>query len=86
MTLPTVDLAGLGFDAGAHILVRLALDEVFGSQATSLQIALGAIDALEAAGKSLPPVVGVNAVPVAIAAIKAGKLLATASFDAMKMV
>ena len=28
MTLPTVDLAGLGFDAGAHILVRLALDEV----------------------------------------------------------
>lgn len=48
-------------------------------------MALGAIDALEAAGMPLPPIVGVNAVPDAIAAIKAGKLLATASFDAMKM-
>ncbi len=48
-------------------------------------MALGAIDALEAAGRPLPPIVGVNAVPDAIAAIKAGKLLATASFDAMKM-
>ncbi len=48
-------------------------------------MALGAIDALEALGKPLPPIVGVNAVPDAIAAIKAGKLLATASFDAMKM-
>jgi ribose transport system substrate-binding protein len=48
-------------------------------------MALGAIDALEAAGRALPPIVGVNAVPDAIAAIKAGKLLATASFDAMKM-
>ena len=51
-------------------------------------MALGAIDALEAAGKPLPPIppiVGVNAVPDAIAAIQAGKLLATASFDAMKM-
>lgn len=48
-------------------------------------MALGAIDALLAAGRALPPIVGVNAVPDAIAAIKAGKLLATASFDAMKM-
>jgi ribose transport system substrate-binding protein len=48
-------------------------------------MALGAIDALEVAGKALPPIVGVNAVPDAIAAIKTGKLLATASFDAMKM-
>ena len=48
-------------------------------------MALGAIAALEAAGKTLPPITGVNAVPDAIAAIKAGKLLATASFDAMKM-
>ena len=48
-------------------------------------MALGAIDALEAAGKPLPPITGVNAVPDAIAAIKTGKLLATASFDAMKM-
>ena len=48
-------------------------------------MALGAIDALAAAGKPLVPVVWVNAVPDAIAAIKSGKLLATASFDAMKM-
>ena len=48
-------------------------------------MALGAIDALEAAGKPLVPVAGVNAVPDAIDAIKTGKLLATASFDAMKM-
>lgn len=48
-------------------------------------MALGAIDALAAAGKPLVPVVGVNAVPEAIAAIKSGRLLATASFDAMKM-
>jgi len=45
-------------------------------------MALGALDALE----GLPmPVVGVNAIPEAIAAIKAGRLLATADFDAMKM-
>ena len=50
--------------------------------ATNDAMALGAI---EAAGKPLVPVVGVNAVPDAIAAIKSGKLLATASFDAMKM-
>ncbi len=48
-------------------------------------MALGAINALESAGHPLPPIVGVNAVPDAITAIKAGKLLATASFDAMKM-
>jgi len=48
-------------------------------------MALGAIDAFEAVGNPLVPIVGVNAVPDAIAAIKSGKLLATASFDAMKM-
>jgi len=48
-------------------------------------MALGVIDALKAANRPLPPIVGVNAVPDAIAAIKAGELLATAGFDAMKM-
>lgn len=47
-------------------------------------MALAAIEVLEAAGRSAP-VVGVNAVPEAIAAIKAGKLLASADFDAMKI-
>ena len=48
-------------------------------------MALGAISALTAAKRPLCPIVGVNAVPQAIDAIKAGALLATASFDAMKM-
>ena len=45
-------------------------------------MALGAIEALEAAGRSIP-LVGVNAIPEAIAAIKGGRLLATVDFDAM---
>jgi len=45
-------------------------------------MALGAIEALEEAGRDVP-LVGVNAIPEAIAAIKSGKLLATVSFDAM---
>ena len=45
-------------------------------------MALGAIEALEAAGRSIP-LVGVNAIPEAIAAIKSGRLLATVDFDAM---
>lgn len=47
-------------------------------------MALGALDAL-GARHPLPLVVGVNAIPEAIAAIKAGRLLATVDFDAMKM-
>jgi ribose transport system substrate-binding protein len=47
-------------------------------------MALAAIEILEAADRSAA-VVGVNAVPDAIAAIKAGKLLASADFDAMKI-
>jgi ribose transport system substrate-binding protein len=47
-------------------------------------MALGAIEALEARGiKAL--VMGVNAVPDAIQAIKRGALLATADFDALKI-
>ena len=47
-------------------------------------MSLGAIEALVAAGRTVP-VIGVNAVPEAIAAIKSGKLLATVDFDAMKI-
>jgi ribose transport system substrate-binding protein len=47
-------------------------------------MALGALDALEAAGHSAT-VVGVNAIPEAIAAIRAGRLLASADFNAMRM-
>ena len=48
-------------------------------------MALGALEALEAAGLRDVPVVGVNAIPEAIAAIAAGRLLATADFNAMQM-
>ena len=47
-------------------------------------MSLGAIEALEAAGRSAA-IVGVNALPQAITAIKRGKLLATADFDALKI-
>jgi ribose transport system substrate-binding protein len=43
---------------------------------------LGVLDALEETGRSLA-LVGVNGTPDAIAAIKAGRLLATASFDTL---
>ncbi len=47
-------------------------------------MALGAIAALRAAGREAL-VVGVNAIPDAIAAIKSGALLATADFNAMNV-
>jgi ribose transport system substrate-binding protein len=47
-------------------------------------MALGALDALESKRLSRP-VVGVNAIPEAITAIREGRMLATADFDAMKM-
>ena len=45
-------------------------------------MALGAIDALKEAGVSAK-VIGINAMPQAIGALKSGDLLATAAFDAM---
>jgi ribose transport system substrate-binding protein len=48
-------------------------------------MALGVLDALEAGAGDTPLVVGVNAIPEAISAIAAGRMLATASFDAMSM-
>lgn len=47
-------------------------------------MALAAIEMLEAAGRPAP-VVGVNALPDAIAAIKVGRMLASADFDAMRI-
>ena len=49
-------------------------------------MALGVLDVLGAvAGHREMLVVGVNAIPEAIAAIEAGRMLATANFDAMTM-
>lgn len=47
-------------------------------------MALGALDALRAAGRHVPAS-GVNAIPEAISAIKEGAMLATADFDAMNL-
>lgn len=49
-------------------------------------MALGVLDALERAKSGWKPlIVGVNAIPEAVAAIASGRMLATASFDAMAM-
>lgn len=47
-------------------------------------MAIGVLDALDAAGRKAA-VVGVNAIPQAIEAIGAGRMLATADFNAMQM-
>jgi ribose transport system substrate-binding protein len=47
-------------------------------------MATGAIEALDAA-KRRSLVIGVNALPEAVTAIKRGKMLATADFDAFKI-
>ncbi len=47
-------------------------------------MSLGVIAVMEAAGLNVP-VIGVNALPDAIVSIKAGKLLATVDFDALKI-
>jgi len=48
-------------------------------------MALGVLDALDANAGGGPLVVGVNAIPEAVAAIAAGRMLATADFNAMAM-
>lgn len=60
---------------GVHIDAVLSSNDV---------MSLGALAAMEAAGVRLP-IVGVNALPEAIAAIKSERLLATVDFDALKI-
>jgi ribose transport system substrate-binding protein len=63
----------------------LAVNDGFeGCLAANDVMALGAVDALRAAGRQAA-VAGVNAIPEAIAAIKRGDMLATADFNAMRM-
>jgi len=69
-------LAGLAGLAG--------LDDVDAILAANDSMALGALDALDAVGRSAF-VAGINAVPEAIEAIKAGRMIATADFNAMDM-
>ena len=61
-----------------------AFENIDGLLCANDVMALGAIEAMEAAGRMIPAV-GVNALPAAIDALKRGTLLATVDFDAMKM-
>ncbi|MGE5088426.1 MAG: sugar ABC transporter substrate-binding protein [Candidatus Levyibacteriota bacterium] len=59
--------------------------QIDGVMAAADVMAFGAIEALEAAGRKQTKVVGIGGVPESIAAIKAGRLLATAEFNGYKM-
>lgn len=59
--------------------------QIDGVMAAADVMAFGAIEALEAAGRKDTKVVGIGGVPESIAAIKAGRLLATAEFNGYKM-
>jgi ribose transport system substrate-binding protein len=87
------DIRILAVDAAnyQHDAARWLMEEWLGAHAridavlcANDVMALGAIEAMHAAGRMIP-VVGVNALPEAIDALAAGTLLATADFDAMKM-
>jgi ribose transport system substrate-binding protein len=73
-------------DTGRRAMEQLleACPRIDGVLSANDAMSLGAIEALEAAGKRIP-VIGVNAVPEAIAALKSGHLLATVDFDALKI-
>ena len=73
-------------EAGRQAMAKLLAKglEPDGVIAANDTMALGVLDALAERGLSRP-VVGINAIPEAIAAIRAGRLLATADYDAMKM-
>ena len=60
------------------------LDDVDAVLAANDSMALGVLDALDATGRRAL-VAGINAVPEAIEAIKAGRMIATADFNAMDM-
>lgn len=66
-----------------HELVK-TLPRIDGVIAAADVMALGVIEVLQQARLRVP-VVGVNAIPEAISALKAGTLLATADFDPMKI-
>lgn len=74
------------FEEGKRAMQALIAEvpRIDGVAATNDSMALGALEALAEAGRTAK-VVGVNAIPDAVSAIKAGKLLASADFDAFKL-
>lgn len=88
---PAIRVLALGAGEYQHDNARWLMEEWLGSfpdiagvLCANDVMALGVIEAMQAAGRMLP-VVGVNALPEAIVALKQGTLLATADFDSMKM-
>jgi ribose transport system substrate-binding protein len=73
-------------DGGRVAITELLAAEprIDGILAANDFMALGALDVLREVGRKIP-IVGINATPDGVKAIKAGELLASASFDAMKM-
>ena len=63
------------------VATRLEFDAVI---AANDSMALGALD-LMTEQRMARPIVGINATPEAVAAVRDGRMLATADFDAMKM-
>jgi ribose transport system substrate-binding protein len=74
------------FDAGKAAMAALLKDvpSIDGVLAANDFSALGAIEAMREAGRKIP-IVGINATPEGVKAIRSGDLLASAAFDAMKM-
>jgi len=88
---PGIRIAGSRVGAYQHDAAVRAMRELLelapvvdGVLAANDVMALGALEALEAAGRRAA-VVGVNALPEAVAALKSGRMLATVDFDALKM-
>lgn len=68
----------------AFARVLASVDRIDAVLAANDVMALGVLDALAAAGRHAV-VAGVNAIPEAVAAIRAGRMLASADFNAMQM-
>jgi ribose transport system substrate-binding protein len=68
----------------AMLEMLAGFDQIDAVLAANDSMALGVLDALDEAGRSAL-VAGINAVPEAIGAVKSGRMLATADFNAMDM-
>jgi ribose transport system substrate-binding protein len=88
--LPGIGIAGVCVGDYNRSKARLAVSEwlrggvLDACLSANDVMALGALEALREAGRKAA-IVGVNAIPEAVAAIKAGEMLASADFNAMHM-
>jgi ribose transport system substrate-binding protein len=89
---PGIELVAVGsgayqFAGGKTEMARILAEQphLDGVIAANDIMALGALEAMKEAGRSIS-IVGMNAMPDAVKAIMAGKLLATVSYDALSLV